>query len=125
MAVIQGIEQLEAKLNKLPLALQRKVLTDAAKEGAEIIRQGAASAAPVLTGQLAANEIISTVASESNAYYVLLRIGPRRKNFYGIFEEFGTSHQQAEPWLGPSFETTKALAQQKVATAFKETVENL
>ena len=125
MAVIQGIEQLEAKLKKLPLALQRKVLTDAVKQGGEIIRQGAANAAPVLTGQLAANEIISVVASESNAYYVLIRIGPRRKNFYGIFEEFGTSHQQAEPWLGPSYEITKELAQQKVVAAFKETVENL
>lgn len=127
MPVIQGIEQFEAKLNKLSLAVNRKVLTIGGKDAVEVVRKGAMDAAPVLTGALAAdpNEVISVVQSQSNAYYVLFRIGPSRKVFYGGFDEWGTAHQEAEPWLGPSFVRTKILAEDRLAGAFKEALENI
>ncbi len=126
MAVIQGLEQFEAKMKTLPLIVQRKVLVAAVKDAGEIIRQGAQDDAPVLTGHLSAGEVISVVASQSNAYYVLIRIGPSRKVFYGIFPEHGTAYMEAEPWLEPSFENrTKALALARVSKAFKEAIESV
>ncbi len=123
MAVIQGIEELEARLSRMSLEVQRKVLLAATKEGGEIIRKGGEDAAPVLSGVLRDNETVSTVTSESNAYYVLLRIGPNRRAFYGGFDEFGTAFMEAEPWLGPSFQRTKGIAEAHVAKVFKEAVE--
>lgn len=122
MPTLEGLEQFEAKLNAMSLTVQQKVLKVATKLGAELIRAEMERTAPRLTGALSANEIISFVASQSNAYYVLFRIGPARSTFYGFFDEFGTAHQTAEPFVHPSFETMKDPALTLVTEAFKEAI---
>lgn len=125
MATLEGIDQLDAKLKRLTLEVERKCLQRATKDGAEVIRAEMGRTAPKLTGHLSERIIISVVASESNAYYTLVRIGPARDAFYGQFDEFGTAHQTAEPFVHPSFENKKSEALEIAANNFREAVNSI
>jgi len=125
MAVIQGIEELESKLADMERSVRRKVLRAAVKQAAELTRTRAAELAPVLTGKLKGNEIISVVDSLSTSNSVVVRVGPGMKTFYGLFDEFGTAHSTAEPFLSPAYEETKDNVLKKIAADFKEAVENI
>lgn len=129
MAVIEGLDQLDRKLNSLSLAVQRKALMKAVKEGGALIRDAASanvrSLGLVLTGTLASREIVSIVVSQSNAYSVLGRIGPAQDAFYGRFPEFGTIFEPEQPFLTPAFEQQAAPALNLASKIFKETVESI
>jgi len=49
-----------------------------------------------------------------------IEIGPSKKGFFGYFLEFGTSHQDAMPWMGPAFELNKGNAQRIAIDVLKE-----
>ena len=123
MAVLQGIEHLEAKLKELELSIQRKMLTTSLKEAADITRTRAAELAPYLTGRLKEHEIVVTVPSQSNAQTALIRVGPAKDAFYGLFDEIGTAHMTAQPFLRPAFEQTHDEVLRKTAEDFKKAVE--
>lgn len=124
---IQGLEQFQADLYKLSLSVQRKALTQAVKDGAELIRAAAAanvlSLGLVLTGNLKQREIVTIVQSQSNAYSVLARIGPAQDAFYGRFPEFGTIFEPEMPFLIPAFEAQKDRALNLASAILKKTVE--
>lgn len=120
---IRGLEQFEAKLSSLGLDIQRKYLMDAVKAGAEVIRQEASEEAPRLTGRLSNREIIVKVPSQSSAYEANVRIGPAMDAFYGVFEEKGTAHVEAQPFLEPSVDKKYDEAVQRVADVLRKRVE--
>lgn len=123
MSTIKGLEQFEAQLKKLSLVVQREKLLGAVMEGAEVIREAFEEAAPRLSGELAENMVISKVLSETTAAQAVVKIGAASKVFYGYFDEYGTAHQQAEPFAIPAFERVQAEAEEKVAKALKESIE--
>lgn len=125
MATIIGLKELEQKLKKLDLAVQSKELMKAAKAGGEIIRDAMEQRAPRDTGRLAAGEIVSALPSQSNAYVATVRIGPSRKVFWGLFQEFGTAHMAAQPFVLPAFEATKDEALALASREFKTAVERI
>ncbi len=132
MAVIQGIEQLESKLAELERVVRRKMLTVALKEAAEITRARAADLAPVLkeldkrreAGRLKAHEIVS-VSQQSDSNTAVVRVGPDKTAFYGLFEEIGTAHATADPFLGPAYEETKEEVLAKMSALFIEAVNSV
>jgi len=75
---------------------------------------------------LAGNEIVSQRNSESSADEITVRIGPAMKVFYGLFEEIGTAHSTADPFLGPAFDAKKdgalQIASQEFIAAIDEVV---
>ncbi len=100
---IHGLEGLLQQLDGLEsLVSQKRILSKALREGAQIIADEAEQLAPYDTGQLA-NSMMYTI-TEASASFAIAKIGPSRKGFYGIFDELGTAHQTAEPFLGPSLE---------------------
>lgn len=123
MAVIQGLDELDRKLKRLSLEVQRKGLMKATKEGGEIIRAEMERTAPRLTGHLAENEIVSAVNSQSNAFVAIVRIGPARDAFYGQFPEFGTAFMIAEPFVMPSFQSKQKEALAAAGVVLKVIVE--
>lgn len=128
MVTIQGLEQFEKKLKTLDLSVQRKGLTKAVKAGAELIRQQSSdnvrSQGLVLTGRLEDRQIVSIAAADSNAYYVLARIGPARDAFYGGFGEWGTIFQAETPFLQPAVEEELEAAVIEAGKVLKEIVES-
>lgn len=128
MPAIEGLPEFLGKLNKLDLAVQRKGLQAAVKQGAELIRAAASrnvvSQGLVLTGRLSEREIISIEQAVSNAYVVVARIGPARNAFYGLFGEYGTIYETEKPFLIPAFEEQKAAALTAASAVLKSTVES-
>lgn len=123
MPVLQGIEQLDSKLNQLKFSVQQKMLMAALKKSAEVTRLRAAENAPVLTGKLRGAIRVATAPSLSSAYVAVVRVGPSRKGFYGSFQEFGTSFHTPQSFLGPAFEETEQQVMARTAEEFKRAVE--
>lgn len=122
MPVLNGIAELDSKLKQIELSVRRKMLTTSLKDAAEITRARAAELAPVRTGRLKANEVIATVPSLSTAESALVRVGPAKKAFYGLFDEIGTVFMTRQPFLRPAFEETKDEVLLKTAEDFKAAV---
>jgi len=122
MAVLQGLEELERKLDALELTLQRKLLLQAAKAGAELVREEAARNVAFGTGRSSREQIISAVASESNAKEAVVRVGPSKDAFYDLFLEIGTAHQAPQPYLEPAYDARKDEALDVMAAMFIDAV---
>ncbi len=120
--VLNGVEELEGKLNKLARDVQRKLLTTALKNAADLTRERASELAPVRTGRLKKEEIIVKVGAESTLDHAVVRVGPSKDAFYGLFQEIGTIHMTARPFLRPAFEETKTQVYEKAAKEFIEAV---
>ncbi len=125
MPILNGLEKLESKLNDIALTVQRKALIKATKRGGELIRQEAQARAPRRTGRLAENEIMVLRNSENTATDVVVRVGPALTAFYGLFEEIGTAHSTADPFLLPAFEATKDEALKIASEEFQATIDEV
>lgn len=102
--IIQGMAGFREKLKRMDYAVREKTLIAAVKKGGEVLRVEMEATAPRRTGKLAREEMVSVPRADSNAYEAVARIGPSRKAFYGVFDEFGTAHMVAQPFVGPSVE---------------------
>ncbi len=125
MAILLGLDKLESKLSDIALTVQRKTLIKATKRGGELIRAEAQARAPRRTGRLAENEIMVLRTSENTATDVGVRIGPAIGVFYGLFEEIGTAHSTADPFLRPAFDDKKAEALQIASEEFDAAIDEV
>jgi HK97 gp10 family phage protein len=126
-AKIEGLKELQAKLDALPPKLAKRILRPALQDAGEIIQQAAGVRAPRESGNLTTNIVIDVTVHNDLAADV--KVGPDESAFYGKFSELGTApHDEtskdgktwrhpgepARPWLRPAFtesvdEYTKAL----------------
>lgn len=110
----EGGEELARTLNALPAAFSRKVVLDALHEGAEPIRDTAATLAPRDKGELADHMTISTTNrlgstaggrwQERDETNHAVAVGPSKDEYYGLFQEYGTVHHSAHAFLRPAFD---------------------
>lgn len=94
-----GDEQVVEALDKLGADVEKKlerITNAAAKPVHELIQEGA----PRRTGQLSST--IAEEVVERRPGRVVQGLGPDRKAFYGFFQEFGTAHHAAQPFLLPA-----------------------
>ena len=128
--LIIGLEAFEQRLKSLEATVQQALLVKAAKEGAELIRAEAERRAPRLkysahprryAGLLAHSQMLSV--AEQTANEVVVRIGPSKDAFYGLFQELGTVHHPAQPFLLPAFEDRKMEALQIASELLKDEIE--
>jgi HK97 gp10 family phage protein len=104
------------------------VLLGALKVGGERIADRAAELAPGPSGKdhpHLKDHIVVRAAAAADKDAVgpdaaAVVIGPTRQVFYGSFEEFGTVHQPARPWLRPAFDSTAEAALGDVAREIGE-----
>lgn len=116
-----GFEDLKRTLSELNAESATKVGTVATREGAKLVKQAFADAAPVGTepttktratksgkvvafdyGRLRDNiRIRKQKADRPNTIRFSVGIGSA---FWGLFQEFGTSRMAARPWLRPAFQ---------------------
>lgn len=110
-----GLE-LSRRLNQLPLELSQRVRLEALKTAAEPIRAHAASLAPrdehADSPHLADNIVIGAVSerkleARGREGETVVEVGPAQKpsdHFYGYFQEYGTAHHPAQPFMRPAFD---------------------
>jgi len=114
---IRGAKELEHVLKQLPTHIAERVLKNAVRAGANVIRDEAKQLAPVSSeshrnwkgrtvprGILRAS--IKTMFVKHSKSSVAFAVGLSRKSwgFYGRFLEFGTSKMKPSPWLRPAFD---------------------
>ena len=140
---IFGLEDLGRAVNQFTQKMQRTMIRAAANAGAEVYRKEIRAKAPVRvevgsTGfrktakGKAAREPgylkkhigrMSKVNSEES-YSVM--VGPTKSAFYAKFQELGTSHQPARPFMRPAFDSKTAEAERVFTETLKEQIaENL
>lgn len=103
MADIEGLDELLSKLDGLDsLVKSKNAIARSLRAGAEPIRARAEELAPYETGRL--KESMMITVGDQTATGAIAKIGPSRKGFYGTFDEFGTSHMAAHPFLKPAYD---------------------
>lgn len=120
---VEGLADLEKRLQTLSLDMQNKIARAATAAGATVIKKAAILKAPRDTGNLAKNIIAKRLptgeAEYTSEHIVTVRKGKRtakqkatgvRDAFYGQFVEYGTVKMAARPFLRPAFDSTKTQA---------------
>lgn len=99
---IEGMDHLLKKLGELPSLVQRRrILARSLRNGPLLIAQEAERRAPVDTGRLARNMVVTV--TDQTASEAIAKIGPARSAFYGIFSELGTVKMAQQEFLGPAY----------------------
>jgi HK97 gp10 family phage protein len=104
---IEGLAELEQKLRDETKKVAVRTLRRAAKDASEIWENAISERAPSMTGFLKSQITMSSKAVGGDEGRLQVMVGPSKKAFYGIFQEFGTRYQKAHPFVRPAFEQTK------------------
>jgi HK97 gp10 family phage protein len=131
-AKIQGFKELDRALGQLPKATAKNVLRRTLTKAAQPLDDDASSAAPFLTGGLQKSVVTGTRLTASQKIggpqmtasgwrsaaknYVEVHVGTRFPK--GMWQEFGTFKDPAQPWFRPAWESNKI----KVLDAIKVTL---
>lgn len=100
-------------------ALQHEiVISTKVKNNAGKAEYSAAMAAGLGKGAARAALISARRSASESASFAEVYIGPTTKAFYGMFQEFGTSHNAAKPFLRPAFDENV----QRVLDAIRDTL---
>lgn len=106
----EGGRELEAALSQLSTRLSRKIVTEVLHEAAEPLRMDARRMAPHAPGEPDLRDHIETMTGRAGerSYGTftgpLVAVGPTKGFFYGFFQEFGTRHHGAQPFMRPAFD---------------------
>jgi HK97 gp10 family phage protein len=108
---MSGFEELEKALRKLPEEIAGKVMAQALRDAAKPMEAAAQQEAPRSSnpgkhGHMADSIKLRKMKPETgdNDVEITYALGPDGKHFYGLFSEFGTVHQQAQPFMRPAFD---------------------
>lgn len=102
----EGGAELAANLRTLSTRLSRRIVTEALREAAEPMRKQMSRMAPHEPGKPDLRDAMSiSRAMGADSQEVAVAVGPTRSGFYGSFQELGTKHHAAQPFLRPSFDS--------------------
>lgn len=122
-------EELFEKLEHLPLRVAKAIIRSAVRAGAEVFRQEMKARAPrgwhvfrrtSYKGQkykgrsrefgVLSRAIVMSISTRGDELEGTAKIGPNKKAFWGLFEEFGTKFARARPFIRAAFEAVKERA---------------
>lgn len=104
-AALDGFDELEKKLARLSNRASGKTVKEAAKAGANVLRDEAATRAPKRSGNLASN--IDIEPHRLQVGRAQFNIGFKQTAWYGRLVELGTQFMAAQPFLRPAFDAKK------------------
>ena len=124
-----GLDEIARDLETLSRAENNKVLRDATRAGAEVLREEVIQRAPERTGKMKKNVVILTQKArrrgEISSGVHIRGVNPRtgtsdntmkannpRNAFYWRFVELGTVNMPAHPFVRPAFDTRQEQAAQ-------------
>lgn len=107
-------------LRKLSLVAQQKVIVKALRSGMTIIKDEMARRAPRGETNRLANGMMVSV-TERTPTSAVGKAGSTM--FYGTFQETGTKHHRAQPFIEPALEATEEQAIDAIIEAFNEAIE--
>ncbi len=109
---LEGGQALKATLAALPQAVSKKIMRTVLVEAAEPMVAVARQKAPREPGAPDPKENIEignprTRTDEGGEMSTTVVWGPLKAFFYGFFQEFGTVHHGAQPFMRPAFDSQK------------------
>ncbi len=109
-----GLNDIAKDLEALSRAENNKVLRDATRAGAEVLKEEVIARAPVRTGKLKKNVVVVTQKSRrrgeiSNSDNTMKASDPRNA-FYWRFVEMGTVNMPPHPFIRPAFDVRQEQA---------------
>lgn len=137
---VVGLQELGAKLDKMFKDTAKKAIRKAIAPAAEVYRREIRAKAPVRqevgatgfrkTGKGKKNRqpgylkahIGRTIKANSDGSLSAF-VGPTKSAFYGRFQEYGTSHQPARPFMRPVFDSKTEEAEKVFAETLKTEIE--
>lgn len=136
---LHGAKELNDVLKKLPGVLQQKVYMQSLRKGAVILRDRAKESAPYGTDfqrrsylkrskkgdrtvlvKLRDQIKITVITKTDISFQLAIHVGAA---YWGMFQEYGTANQPAQPWLRPAFDSKAEEALNTVGKALGEGVE--
>lgn len=137
-----GLADIARDLETLSRAENNKVLRDATRAGAEVMRDAVVERAPERTGKLKKNVVVLTQRSKRRGEIISgvhirgwnLRTGNSdnsmkasdpRNAFYWRFVELGTINMPAHPFIRPAFDTTEELAAQVAIQRMNQAIDEV
>jgi HK97 gp10 family phage protein len=99
MPVIRGLRELNDALHELPEDMAKAAHRTGVRKGARVLADGMERRAPRATGELAGSMVISI---RRRGRGIVALVGPSKGAFHGMFQEFGTSHHPAQPFMRPT-----------------------
>lgn len=106
---VSGLDQLNAALIELGTNGARRVGKRALRQGTNVVLYATRDAAPVKSGNLK-NKGLYTHDRGISGDVISFSVDLKPNAFYGKFDEYGTSHQVAHPWMRPAAENSAAEA---------------
>lgn len=124
-----GLDEIARDLETLSRAENNKVLRDATRAGAEVLREEVIQRAPERTGKMKKNVVVLTQKSRrrgeiSSGVHIRgrnirtgssdnsMKASDPRNAFYWRFVELGTVNMPAHPFVRPAFDTRQEQAAQ-------------
>ena len=136
-----GLEDIARDLTRLSKAENNKVLRDATRAGAGILREEVIDRAPVDSGKLRRNVMVITQRGrngEITSGVHIRGVNPRtggsdntmkasnpRNAFYWRFVELGTSNMPAHPFVRPAFDTRQEEATQAALARMNQAIDEV
>ena len=100
---VEGLTELLEKFTALDERVAKRALRKALRAGGKVFKDAIIARTPVKTGQLR-DDIIAATSVNASEGTGTTSAGPTKHSYYGEFEEFGTSHQPAKPFIRPAFD---------------------
>ncbi len=136
---IEGLRELGAALRELGDEVSKRVIFAATLKSAAVVRARARELAPksdrphrvgrggpvVQPGNLAAGIATKRLKQFKTGradYEVRWKAKRKGDPFYGLFQEFGTAHHAAQPFMRPAFDQTKEQALQTMQDTLKKRI---
>lgn len=94
-----------------------KIINPGTAAFAAAMREGA-TRAEAASAARAANQ-----AAGGQGRSVITSVGPTRSAFYGLFQEFGTAHHSAQPFMRPTWDALKGKLLDTIASTLREEIE--
>ena len=137
-----GLNDIAKDLEALSRAENNKVLRDATRAGAEVLKEEVIARAPVRTGKLKKNVVVVTQKSRrrgeiSSGIHIrgrnmrtgnsdnTMKASDPRNAFYWRFVELGTINMPAHPFIRPAFDTTEELAAQVAIQRMNQAIDEV
>ena len=131
-----GLADIARDLETLSRAENNKVLRDATRAGAEVMRDAVVERAPERTGKLKKNVVVLTQRSKRRGEIISgvhirghsdnsMKASDPRNAFYWRFVELGTINMPAHPFIRPAFDTTEELAAQVAIQRMNQAIDEV
>lgn len=121
---LSGFRELEDRLRRLPETVQRDYMNDAVAAGGELVLAEAVLRAPVEFGDLVESLMLRVTRQRNTGGDPRAEVGPSKEEQHvGRFQEFGTAHHGAQPFLRPALETRGREAIQVIGDVLRDRLE--